>query len=194
MGTIENTMPAGRQKKETWFQRIIKDKFPSNEERFSDKANDGKNISVNKFELSRFKKEFKNEKELSDFFKDNIELFLKEIDGGELVSVEQEFSVIERVAFSPRTARADFYIVSTKGNYLVEMKSPQGSHDLFGAIGQLLRYKNDLENRGLKIDEYFLVSDKFDVSFSEVVSKNKLPISVCVLRKQFRLYQRNHAN
>lgn len=130
---------------------------------------------------------FRNEAELCDWLSTYMRLLCRDI-----LLIDYHSHSREHLIDSLRSrGKVDFVIYSTdKKAYLLECKHPSRSHAikmLQGAIGQILTYKAIAENVGMKIEKAFLLTTEYDNIIDQVITKNRLPITVVLAQEKVKV-------
>lgn len=129
--------------------------------------------------------DFNSEKELSDFLKNNIEIFTYQFLNDICVSFNFNYGVTYND--DPcRRKRVDLIIEGKKKFYVIELKNPQYPYHNIAAIGQLLDYGRHFDYIGHKLDtQLVLLSSMYDVDTAITIQKYNLPIRYFYLQKEF---------
>lgn len=134
--------------------------------------------------INKITKDFVNERQLSKYIDENIELFCNDILQDTYVNHKKEFTINKRKG---KTSCIDFFIKCKNGNYAIELKNPKNRNELNGAIGQLLFYELLFEKSKIKIDKFFLISTLHNPLIPEIIDKNNLNIKYVLFCKKLIL-------
>lgn len=136
-------------------------------------------------------KDFANERELSLYVQNNIELFCQDCLGVEYLSHKTEVSVSLSPFGKRRTKgdkRVDLLIKTRCGKSLaIEFKNPVYSCELHNAIGQCLSYLSMAANADIKIDTLYIVATKLDWVVPNMITQFNLPLEYIVFDKDKHL-------
>lgn len=130
---------------------------------------------------------FHNEHDLCDWLSQNMRTFCRDVLLIHYHSHAREY----QIDTTKSRGRIDFVIYSTeKKVFFLECKNPNISHAvkiLQAAIGQVLTYQVLAENIGMPIEKSFLLTTQFDPIIDQVISRNKLPITIVLANKTVRV-------
>jgi len=129
--------------------------------------------------------DFNSEKELSNYLKNNIEIFTDQYLNDICVSFNFNHSVnYNRHPY--RTKRVDLIIEGKKKYYVIELKNPQYARENISAIGPLLDYGRHIDDNNNKLEtQLVLLSSMYDVDTALTIQKYNLPIRYFYLQKEF---------
>lgn len=135
--------------------------------------------------------DFNKEKDLAEFVKNNIELFVDVLLNDKLVKYEFEKPIRQRYSLSPRVRSVDLYIECELKTYIIEFKNPKYESENRQAIGQILDYGREFNNNS----ELIIITTKFDINTAQTINHYRLPIKYVYMSKnQFFEYKDIYKN
>lgn len=135
--------------------------------------------------------DFKNEKEFCRFIEENIDILFRDMFGEKVLSCSSEyyFTKGKRKFEGGNKPRVDFYIVTDKRKYIVEVKKPgKDLTSLVAGVSQIMGYAVLAQEKGLEYDELVIITNKHDKRINRMIEIFKLPIKVIVITKSFLIY------
>ncbi len=130
-----------------------------------------------------FNEDFDSEMSLCDWIELNIEAFCEDQFGVKLESYEREYRIAANIG-----GRIDFVIRDVEDKHIiVECKAPKykssPDQEIPKAIGQILSYKVQLNNRGLSVDRMAIVSTVYSPTLVQILEMYNLPTEFYVVDK-----------
>lgn len=159
-------MPAGRPPKyktESWF--------------------DCKKISKNDYD-DIFTYDFKTESELCDYLENNISDVCNDLFEEKYFMHVREFNLDQQYLFGPRQKRIDFFITTTTGNILCEVKNPTNLYsELTNSISQMMSYIVTSKKNEIRFHRSIIITSRYHDQFREIINEFNLPIELFCVSK-----------
>lgn len=129
--------------------------------------------------------DFRKEIDLVNYLFNNIDLFVSDLYGDEVVDCYKEKPIdpyMGAVGYkgASRGNRIDLYVRGSSHNYIIEVKNPKYRGENIPAIGQLLNYGRKC---GMDTHKLIFVSSHFDIDTANTIEAFELPIKYVYLDK-----------
>lgn len=124
--------------------------------------------------------DFYKEKDLVEYFIENIHILVKNYFDDEVVSFEVDKPIQQQLIRSPRGRRIDIFVQGKNKTYIIEAKNAKNTTELRSAIGQILDYGREFLDPK---KELVILSNMFDINTAKTISFYNLPIRYIVLNK-----------
>lgn len=126
--------------------------------------------------------DFSKEKDFVHFVTSNVFSFVRLLFNDEVISFETEYNLDKQYKLYPRGRRIDLFIVGRKKKYVIEAKNPKFGTESRAAIGQILDYGRELNDKNI---ELVIITTHFDINTAKTIKYYNLPIRYVYLSKKF---------